>query len=617
MFKRSISLILCVLTVLSMAACGIVETPPASGETTVPTQTGNGDPLNPTAPTASAPQAPETEEGALYEALFDPTSTVSVDLRMPDEELRKMQADYERYRDMGSKSPIYRRADVTITVNGTAYEVKDVGVRMKGNTSRTSFYREEEGGIFRAIHLKLSFDETFDEPAYYGSQAQVWATDEQRQARKDRTFATMDTLELRWNKCFDSTYLRESWAYELYRSEGVLAPMSTLCSMDWSGVHTGVYVINEPVDEAFLEKRLPAEDLGGDLYKCGWTWQGCTFTNGDSIGIEDEDKGEFYCFDLKTNKKDSQHEQLKNLLRELRGDLTKEKLAGLLDLDRFLSYTAVSWFLGNPDDLRNNYNNCYLYFLKSSGKAIIIPYDFDRCLGITQEYDPSGHAMTLDDPFSDKREGAQGGPQDQENPLFKTTIVKGGSLVKEYAQTLQRVANNAMLDTDTFARRFDLVRSHYGDKAQPSRRMENMDDWDPSFRLERASGESNLSFVDYISAKMATYSSVMENVDDYVNYERPVPTGYYIRGDFNDWSNKEAYIMKDVDGIMTFTLKRNHDFSFKVYNDPEQEWLGEESIAEGNTVPFQTDDHGNIRLKGGTYLVQYDPETKIITLTQQ
>ena len=194
MSKKLLSLILCVLTVFSMAACGIVEDP---AQTTVPTQTVSGDPLSPTAPTVSAPQAPETEEGALYEALFDPTSTVSVDLRMPDEELRKMQADYERYRDMGSKSPIYRRADVTITVNGTAYEVKDVGVRMKRNTSRTSFYREEEGGIFRAIHLKLSFDETFDEPAYYGSQAQVWATDEQRQARKDRTFATMDTLELR------------------------------------------------------------------------------------------------------------------------------------------------------------------------------------------------------------------------------------------------------------------------------------------------------------------------------------------------------------------------------------------------------------------------------------
>ena len=82
MFKRSISLILCVLTVLSMAACGIVETPPASGETTVPTQTGNGDPLNPTAPTASAPQVPETEEGALYEALFDPTSTVLLEVKV-------------------------------------------------------------------------------------------------------------------------------------------------------------------------------------------------------------------------------------------------------------------------------------------------------------------------------------------------------------------------------------------------------------------------------------------------------------------------------------------------------------------------------------------------------
>ena len=56
-------------------------------------------------------------------------------------------------------------------------------------------------------------------------------------------------------------------------------------------------------------------------------------------------------------------------------------------MDNFLKFEAVSYFLGNPDDLRNNYNNYYIYFNKSTGKMIFIPYDLDRCLGVTNGWD--------------------------------------------------------------------------------------------------------------------------------------------------------------------------------------------------------------------------------------
>ena len=31
--------------------------------------------------------------------------------------------------------------------------------------------------------------------------------------------------------------------------------------------------------------------------------------------------------------------------------------ASVVDIDNFLAYAAVSYIVGNPDDLRNNYNN--------------------------------------------------------------------------------------------------------------------------------------------------------------------------------------------------------------------------------------------------------------------
>ena len=555
-------------------------------------------------------------EQELYDRLFDLNSMVQIDLQMSDGELLKMQQDYERYKEMGSKSPIYRMADVTITVNGTVYRIREVGVRMKGNTSRTSFY-SQEAGIYNAIHLKLDFQETFDDTAYYGSTARQWSSEAQRDRRKDRTFATLEQLELRWNKCQDATYLRETYANELYRAFGVLAPLTNLCSFDWSGIHMGVYTLNEPVDKIFLEKRLPQEELGGDLYKVGWTWEGASFTKVDSIGIEDEDKAEFYCYDLKTNKKTSQHTELKNLIRGLKGEVTKEKFESLVDAEYFVNYAAVSYFLGNPDDLRNNYNNCYIYFLKSSGKMIIIPYDSDRCLGITDDYNPSGHGMTVDDPFSQKREGALGGPAKQDNPLFIYSVDKGGHFVREYADALTLVSQHELLKPETFAQYYNRARNLYGSKTQASKELENYSNL--PFDITRTgdpSTEDNMSFADYITVKLQSWRGYMANLDNILNYQPPERIDYYIRGDFNGWSNAEEYGMTKNGSLYTCTLRFNHEFSFKVYHDPERDWLGEECVWEENTVEFSTDGHGNIHLQAGAYQVDYDPENGIIYLTE-
>lgn len=586
-----ISLLLC-LMLLGMVGCSAPDKPAA----TVPTQ-------------IEAP--PRSEAELLYEKLFDPNVMISVTISMSPEELQKMQDDHAYYQSIGSKSPIYRRTDVTITVDGTPYQIDDVGVRMKGNTSRTDFYDSNQG-IYNAIHLKLDFQETFDDEAYYGSDAQVWENTDSRKERKNRTFATLEKLELRWNKCYDATYLKEGYAYELYRSQGVLAPRVNLCSLDWSGAHMGVYTINEPVDEVFLEKRLPAEELGGDLYKCG-NWGGANFTVNGSIGIEDEDKGEFYVYDLKTNKKTSQHEALLRLLRSLdSGVVTKESFAQMVDVENFLSYAAVSYFVGNPDDLRNNHNNFYLYFLKSSGKAIIIPYDCDRCFGVTVDYDPSGHGLTRDNPFTDLLHDTA---TKQNSPLYLLSVVKGGYYVKEYADVLIRVSQDPLLEPATFKSWFDRAQQFYGSHVTPNKTIHNMGGRDLNFDLYRTAAfgsGKNISFDDYIGEKMTYFRSYMEKVDEYSVPQVSVSSSYYIRGDFNDWSNHEEYLMTVEDGYLTYTLSFNHDFAFKIYHDKTQRWLGTECLV-GNTAGG----NNNIALKAGTYRVIYDPVAMSIMVEQQ
>ena len=639
-FYRLTALVLCLLLL-----CGCTQVPadPTDnpGETTAtggqastdpqPTKPGDTEPTKP-APTGNggvaAPDggydADEVididsellpySQDEIFQQLFDRSNRIDIDIQMADEELMKLQKDFEE----NNKSPIYRMGDLYITIttstDTTTYRVGEVGVRMKGNTSRCNFYSEEEG-IYNYIHFKLDFQETFDDEEQYGSDAKGWESKDVRKARKNRTFATLEKLELRWNKCADATYLKEGYAYDLYRSEGVMAPHTNLASLDWSGLHMGVYTINEPVDEVFLSKNLPQEDLGGDLYKLGWTHEGATFTKTDSIGIEDEMKREFYIYDLKTNKKTSQHEQLKNLILSLNAPgVTKESYAELVDVDSFLNFAAVSYFLGNPDDLRHNYNNCYLYFLKSSGKAVIIPYDYDRCLGVTYEYNPAGDAVTTDNPFGD-RTAATHYEREQENPLYIYSVDKGGYYVREFADVLARVASNIMLQPESFQAKFDQAKAIYGNDVNPDKDLKNDNGRDLGFYLEGRDG--NLSFADYITKKMATYRSYLSKVEEYAVIDLPVISNYYVRGDFNDWSVREGYEMVEEDGQWVYYANFNHNFSIKVYDKLNDEWYGTDFFDENTTVEYTTNEHDNIELRPGKYRIAFDPETLIVTVTTE
>ena len=65
----------------------------------------------------------------------------------------------------------------------------------------------------------------------------------------------------------------------------------------------------------------------------------------------------------------------------------KSTFDSIVDADAFIKFAAMSWVIGNPDDLRNNYNNYYMYFNSSNDKAIFIPYDYDRCFGIMKDWE--------------------------------------------------------------------------------------------------------------------------------------------------------------------------------------------------------------------------------------
>lgn len=550
-------------------------------------------------------QRPSAEE-MLYESLFDSENKVEFEIKMSNSELLKLQQDYETYSAKGSKSPIYRMADLVVTITApdgtkTVQTVEQVGVRMKGNTSRTAFYNEKEG-IYNLIHLKLNFRETFDEEAYYGDDALVWDK-ESREARKNRTFATLEKLDLRWNKCNDATYIREHYAFEMFRQNGVLAPNSTPASVNWAGTHCGVFTAIEPVDKVFLKRNLPKNMQGGDLYKCGWTNRGADFCTDLSVGIEDEDEGLFYTYDLKTNKKKSDHQDLKDFIAALNGDMTKERFAELVNIDNFLSFAAVAYLLGNPDDARQNYNNFYIYFPPEGG-ALLIPTDYDRCLGLTHEWDPTGNGVTADNPFATER-AAQG---QQESPLWLYSVCKGGYYVGEFAEKLMSLAASQWVRAENFQKVFTRAQNLYGGLTMPGKKFYNCADHCTTMTLNGEDGNRKVS--EYWEKKLETLENALKTVDTSARPNIPVP--FFVRADFTNWEVRAQWALTRSDGTYRIALSGG---VLKIYDRRTDRWYGSECLSENTAVSWETDEMTNIILAEGQYLLTFDPNSKTITVT--
>ena len=397
---------------------------------------------------------------ALYDSLFNINSEIRISIDISKEELAKIQKDYDHYSSFDSKSPIYRMCTMIIEVNGKKYTIPEVGIRMKGNTSRRSFYDIKNDKVYNLIHFKISFTETFDDKEYYGEDAKVWTDKEAYKERKNRTFASLEGLELKWNRDLDATYIRDTYAYKMYRDFGVLAPNNTLGVLKVNDENWGVYKIYEPVDKVFLKRYFDEEDLGGDLYKCAWAGNNnANYTKVEGMaGVEDEDAGEFYVYDLKTNKTTSKHESLKKLVTTIKNTgKGKEDIEKVLDIDNWLRFMAVSYFLGMPDDLRNNYNNHYVYFKASTGQAVFIAYDCEICLGL-DSWNPTGNYLTQSNPYSG---WAYGLNESQSNPLVKRIVSKGGLCTEEFMFMLDVVANSKWININNFEVMYGALASKY------------------------------------------------------------------------------------------------------------------------------------------------------------
>ena len=340
--------------------------------------------------------------------LFEHRSQATIKIVGADaafEAISSLQGSYDTtYRDF------YFPVDVEITYKGQTYTFEEAGIRMKGNTSRTTFFHN--GHFTNPVHYKISFKATFDDDPYKNDDTlkpfyHDWSSDAAgRKARKKRNFLGLEKLDLKYvPRNGDGCSLREVYVYDAFRQGGLMAPYATLSPVTLHSdghVYQSTYEIVEPIDKEFLKRRFSKAEAAGDLYKCVYNGMGkADFTRSDNVdeswnhialgGIGVEDNYNHYAprYQLKTNDDDMQNSDFSKMCALMKtlwectwGGGSQQTIDNAIDMEEFLRFSAMSFLFGNPDDQRYNYNNFYTYFRPSDGKAMFIPYDWDWCLGL-------------------------------------------------------------------------------------------------------------------------------------------------------------------------------------------------------------------------------------------
>ena len=470
-----------------------------------------------TSPTTSSTDSedmvvPDVVSSQEYLDFFSPASKVTINVTITRTNLFLV----EEYGLSGNElTDIYLPASIAITVNnGTTtkdYNYAQVGIRLKGNLSRNDFI-SDTGVIEDYANFKISFDEFVD----------------------NQRFLDMAKLDLKWNRNWDHTYIRQVYAYKMFQDYIDMSANATLGSFGITqtggfgstNTHMGVYNVVEVIDKRLIKRNYPKADAEGNLYKVTYnnlgpaefrmnqavTKNGSTYTRipDGKIGIEDMSRNYRPSYDLKTNKTNPNYQDMANLIgyinstTDYASSVFKTLLDASIDMDNFLLLEAVAYFMGNPDDMRNNYNNTYLYFEPSTSKAIFMPYDFDRAFGCNGNWDPTDNSMTTVGPFSNDAHG-YGGNQYNMNPLYRTTVMSGGNSIykNQFTGYLNQIMAGDWLKTTHFNAMYNSYRSNYLSEIVPDNGLEYI-----SFSLTEVM-ERNMTFSSYISAKLATTNGAL------------------------------------------------------------------------------------------------------------
>ncbi len=518
-----------------------------------------------------------------YEDLFNIYNKVSIELTVTREEMEKIAEDNQQ----GPKPDMYRLAsNFKLTMqNGTntfVWEIPNVGIRQKGNTSRGPIFNGED--INNQNHFKLKFNETFTDADIYGTSfVNTYGNEEYDK----RDFLGLDGLDFKWDKNGDTTHIKEMYTNEFFRACGIMAQHVGLSTVKMKydtdkEADFGLCYIYEQIDKSFIKRSLESgthyigmskwadEKEGthgvtgkkyGDLYKVtygngdGFSGSGGSLLSdtisGHKVGVRTDLYGNnIPAYERKTNKNseydDGQLKSVVNLVNK--SSATIEQIGEKVDLSYLAMEEAVSYIVGNPDSFRDNYNNYQIYIRRTDGKMVIIPMDNDRALGIGRDW-MSGMDYIFSQETKDIYHRRKIGGE-QNNPLLLKTILasKTNEVKTAYSKCISDIKKSVWVKEETFNSFFNVAKDTYNGLA--------------TFSL--TGGKDNVTFKEVMNRQ---YDGSHEEADLHNK-------SLYLIGSFNNWgqtmnnSNANNYRLNgymDDQGVwqmtsLTITIKIDENY---------------------------------------------------------
>ena len=177
---------------------------------------------------------------------------------------------------------------------------------------------------------------------------------------KGQSFHGLNKFHLN-NSAQDPSLMNEIIASELFIAAGVPTARATHARVQFDGRDLGFYVLKEGYNKRFLKRHF--KDTKGNLYDGGF------LMDVDENLEKDSGDGPENWSDL-VALWDAANEP----------DLAKRKtrLEAVLDLDRFMTFTALELLTGHWDGYTQNRNNYRLYHNPETEKFVFIPHGMDQ-----------------------------------------------------------------------------------------------------------------------------------------------------------------------------------------------------------------------------------------------
>jgi spore coat protein CotH len=383
--------------------------------------------------------------------VFDIDALPQVFIKIPESEWNRLVSLYDR----NYRNEEYVRADFYwVKGDEPTQEIKDVGVRVSGNTNR----RRPQGGDIsdiRPFNFKVDFNQFVDDDAH-----------EFHDQKGIKFKAAGD----------DPTMIRGVFGLEFMHRFGVwTAPRASFArvqmEIDRGGDvikrYLGVYRMVENLSKPYLTARFGKHNNDGDLWKGGMSPQTTRWGRPDFLPFADSGKAGEERIDANSweqsyqpayalgragkHDADEAERQLVAFIDSfdrLQGQAFVDWVRAHMDVSLFLKAMAADVALGQTDGYWVNTNNFNFYF-DEDGVLYFIPMDYDNALGTTP---PS---LLDDSGRGNWREFTKLG---NANVPLIGKLLGYPTFLDEYKGYLLALANDGLLDAD---RNRDIIRGYH------------------------------------------------------------------------------------------------------------------------------------------------------------